>query len=384
MRIRRVDCTVERINDTAVSSKAEIVINKLLRPPSPSCRPADGDLTKTVTVLLDDKKASHLARRWDSIGMPESRIVVPHLSYSALLTCFIRNLEIRAPDILGRLIVFLGYTEHGQVTEPDIISKSFRGERGEVLKYARRMGLSCIDPGHQLLVENQISLACYMIPARYLIFMDDDFFIENIDSMEKLVAPLKRGYILSGMYEKNMDKIHTCFFAMNPAYLRDELRLFDDGENLYYDRLRDTGTNTYRTLSKRDKGVFVLGESPDGNGVLGRHLGHCAAELWFDLPAILKKLFRLETISGDVCRMKLTVTTLLEALALLSKAGDSSDRYRPVHQDVRINAVNDFAAYFSEVYCNHRWLELQARACSPDLFRRKTDSGADGPISYSR
>jgi hypothetical protein len=162
-----------------------------------------------------------------------------------------------------------------------------------------------------------------------------------------------------------MDKIHTCLFALNPDFLRNELGLFDDGENLYYDNSRDTGTNTYGLLSKRDKGVFILGESPDGNGLFGRHLGHCAAELWFDLPAILKKRFRLEMISAD---RHLNVSTLLGALALLNKTNVRSDHYFPVQNELRTNAQNDFSAYYSNVYHNHLWLEQQARAYSPKIY----------------
>jgi len=351
---QQIICTTERANDTDVSKKAETVIEKLLGRPSPWGKFVDRALLETHTISFDDEKVYQLAEGWDSGGIAESIVVVPHIFYMALIKCFMRDLELRAPEILRQVCIFFDYAELEEAH--DIVRQSFFGERDEVLKYARKVGASFIDSGHRLLLENLISLACYMIPANYLVFMDDDFFINNTTSIDKLLDPLIRGYLLSGMHEKGRDRIHTCFFALRPECLRDELLMFDNGENLYSNKSISTGSITYKALSNRDKGVFVLGDYWEGDDNLGRHLGHCTTELWNDLPQILRRLFRPEMLPKNDGEIELDVSILLEALALLFEVRHHECDYAPVDNDLRQNAVNDFATYFGRIYNNYHWL----------------------------
>lgn len=357
---RQIMCTTERTNDTEVSLKAETVIQKLLGRPSAWDQVGGETLPTTRTITLDDAKIYQLAKRWDSSEITESMVVVPHISYLPLLQCFMRNLELQASEVLKQVCIFLDYAVLERV--PDIVKQCFFGERTEVLKYVRRMGLSCIDPGRQLFMENLISLACYMIPAKYLVFIDDDFLIKDAAWIDRVLDPLRRGYLLSGRYTSSQDRIHTSFFGLRPECLRDELSLFDYGENRYADKLTSTGTITYRTLSKRGKGVFILRDYQDGDGPMGRHLGHVATELWVDLPKILGSHFRLEMFPQEVGRMKMDASILLEALALLLKIKrDGSDYYNVVNE-LRHKAAEgrDFVTYLSRVYNNHHWLVGQA------------------------
>lgn len=356
---RQIGCTTERTNSTKVSRKAEVVIQKLLGRPSPWGSPAFTKQPETRTVLLDDEKVHQLAERWGSGGIGESAVVVPHIFYLPLLRCSIRNLELQAPEILRQICIFFDYPVLDPM--PDILRPCLLGERDEVLEYAEKKRLPYIDSGHQLFLENVISLACYMVPAKYLVFKDDDFFVKDGTSLEKLLGALRRGYHLSGMYTGGMERIHTCLFGLRPEYLRDELLLFDDGENLYSHESLDTGTLLYRALSKREKGVCVLGEYPGDDGPLGRHLCHCGAELWYDLPQALKVHFRVEMIPKSTGRLKLDVGILLEALAFLFKVPGLDADYDPVGNELRRKSHDrDFAPYLAKVYNNHRWLERHA------------------------
>jgi hypothetical protein len=365
---RQVYCSMERLNETRLSFQAEKVTRSLLALPSPWHRLAETTTLREIRVMLDDRQVRLLARQWDKIPQIDCMIVLPHLFYLPLLTCCIRHLEIQDPQILHQLILLFSYPNHAQAMEPDLISQCYFGERATVLNYVRKMGLSYVDLGHQLYVENQISLAAYMIPARRLIFIDDDYFIRQAENFGRLVEPLNQGYLLSGLYSPAMKKIHTCFFALDPAYLRDELRLYDNGENLYYEDLRDTGAITYEELSRRKKGVWITEESIDGNGSSGRHLGHCGGELWFDFPVILKQVYQVEQISAQLKPGKLSASVLLDALALVYGLDDTADQYLPVEQLKRDQAVQNFPDYFTCIYRNHRWLEQQAKAAEPRLL----------------
>jgi hypothetical protein len=359
---------MERLNDARLSFQAEKVTRSLLALQSPWHRLAETTTLREVRVMLDDRQVRLLARQWDELPQIGYMIVLPHLFYLPLLTCCIRHLEIQDPQILHQLILLFSYPNHAQAMEPDLISQCYFGERAMVLNYVRKMGLSYVDLGHQLYVENQISLAAYMIPARRLIFIDDDYFIRQAENIGRLIEPLNLGYLLSGLYSPAMKKIHTCFFAIDPAYLRDELRLYDNGENLYYEDLRDTGAITYEELSRRNKGVWITEESIDGNSASGRHLGHCGGELWFDFPAIFKQVYQVEKISAQLNPGKLSASVLLDSLALVHRLYDTADQYLPVEQQARDQAVQNFPDYFASIYRNHRWLEQQAKAPEPQLL----------------
>jgi len=355
---QQILCTTERTNDTEVCKKAEIVIRKLLGQPSPWGQLVDRVLPKTRTISLDDEKVHQLAECWGSRGIAEHMVVVPHIFYRRLLKCSMRNIESQAPEILRRVCILFDYAVLEKV--PDILRPCLFGERAQVLEYAQKKKLAFIDSGHQMFLENLISVACYMLPAKYLVFKDDDFFLNSAASVEKLLDPLKRGYLLSGKYVKAVDRIHTCFFALRPEYLRDELLLFDNGENLYTDELTDTGTVTYRALSNRDKGAFILGDYWDDDLTLGRHLCHCTAELWYDLPQALKMHFRTEMLPKKYSKMKLDVEMLLEALALLYKVRRHASHYDAVSNELRQKGRSDFSPYFEKIYNNHHWLGRHA------------------------
>ena len=364
---RQVYCSVERLNDSLLSFQAEQVARSLLALPSPWQSLTETPTLREVCVMLDDRQVRLLARQWDELPQTDCMIVAPHLFYLPLLTCCIRHLEMQDPQILHQLILLFSYPNHAQALEPDLISQCYFGERATVLNYVRKKGLSYVDLGHQLYVENQISLAAYMIPARRLIFLDDDYFFRQAENLDRLVEPLNQGYLLSGLYSPTMKKIHTCFFAIDPAYLREELRLYDNGENLYYETLRDTGAITFAELSRRSRGVWTIEESIDGNGAFGRHLGHCGGELWFDFPVILKQVYQVEKISAQLKPSKLSASVLLDALALVYGLDDTADQYLPVEQLTRDQAVQNFSDYFTCIYRNHRWLEQQAKAAEPQV-----------------
>lgn len=355
-------CTIERANDADVSRRAETVIKQLLGRPTPWGPSTPPEMK---TVLLDDDKVRQLAKCWDS-GVAECTIVVPHIFYRSLLGCALRNLELRAPEMRSSVCIIFDYPVLDLL--PEIVRQGFFGERASVLAHSRKTGLSFIDPGRQLYLENLISLACYTLPAKHLVFMDDDFFVSHESSIEALLAPLRRGYLMSGRYARGADRIHTSFFALKPECLRDELLLFDDGKNLYANESMSTGTITYRRLSGREQGVCILGDYRDADASLGRHLCHCTGELWNDLPHILRALFRSDALPPGGGRRKLDVSMLLEALALLFEVRRDADNdaYLHIDNELRRNAVNDFAAYFGKIYHNHHWLERHAASLMLD------------------
>lgn len=359
---RLAGCRIERGNGSETSRRAEAVLGHLLGRPAPWGSGEEGAPTATRSITLDDAGVRRLAKRWDSGGIADHTIVMPHIFYLTLLECALENLQQRAAKTLDNLCIIFDYAVLDHL--PGIVRQSFFGERRAVLAQLRNRGLSFIDPGRQLYLENLISLACYTLPARRLVFMDDDFFISGEASIEALLAPLDRGHLMSGRYARGADRIHTSLFAMRPEALRDELLLFDDGKNLYSDKEMSTGTITYRRLSGRGMGVCSIGDYRDRDLSLGRHLCHCTGELWNDLPHILRKLFRPDVLTAVETGTRVDASLLLEALASLFGVSPSStcDSYLHIDNGMRSSAVNDFAAYLSKIYNNHLW--LGQHACS--------------------
>lgn len=356
----QIRCRTEKLNETEVSVKAEMIINSLLGRRPPWLQSADRTMLKTKTVLLDDARVDELAEHWSEKGAAEYVIVVPHIFYLPLFQCFLRHLELHVQGVLKNVCIFFDYAILEDV--PDVVKHCFLGERREVLGSAKKRNMPFIDPGRQLYLENLISLACYMIDAKYLIFMDDDFFINSSVSLKQLLDPLKRGYLMAGRYAKIMDRLHTCFFGIRPEVLRDALMLFDNGENHYSDKHIDTGTITYRTLSKRDRGIFITANYLDSDDSLGRHLTHCATEMWVDLPQILRVNFDLAKFPKDIEKTELDTSILMEALASLFDAQDSRRDYKPVDNELRRKAAHgqDFPLYIGRVYSNYQWLRNYA------------------------
>lgn len=353
---QQIECTTEKVNNSEVSVKAEMIIDKLLGRLPPWSRSVDQGSAETKWVLLDDEKVDELAERWSRESVEEYVIVVPHIFYKPLFQYFLRHLQLHVQEVLRRVCIFFDYAILEDV--PEVVKKCFFGERAEVLEIAGKGVLPFFDPGRQLYLENVISLACYMIPANYLVFMDDDFFVSSSESLNKLLDPLKRGYLMTGRYVKIMDRLHTCFFGINPEALQDELMLFDNGENHYSDKSMDTGTITYRTLSKRNKGVFIIDNYQDDDLSLGRHLTHCATEMWVDLPQILRINFDLGMFPKEADKTELDTSILLEALSLLFDVKHGGHGYKPVDNDLRQKAAmgRDLSAYIGRVYNNYQWL----------------------------
>ena len=350
-------CSIAMLNDSESSGKAQAVIDKLLRRTSPWEFEAAASRVEARTIRLDDKKIQSLATSWDSQGVREHVIVVPHMFYKPLLKCFLRNMEDHAQDALKHVCLFFDYVQ----PTLEIISRSFLGERTGVLGLLRKKGVSFIDTGHQLFLENLISLACYIIPARYLVFMDDDFFINSPESIEKLLRPLREGYLLCGRYAESVERIHTSLFAIRPECLRDELSLFDNGRNLYAEKSMSTGTITYGKLSMRNKGVFSVGDYSNGDLSFGRHLCHCTCELWNDMPFSLRAHLKNIELPEDIRKMKLDASMLLDSLALLFGGAHQWPGYQHIDNETRWGAEHDFAPYFSRIYSNHRWLSRLAK-----------------------
>ncbi len=359
---RLAACNVERQSDTEVSRKAEVVAKCLFGRPSARERIAGCAPPETREILLNDEQVGRLSRYWRKKQIPDSTIVIPHMFYLTLLQSFIGNLENRAPEILRQACFVFDYSALRGISE--IVRKCFWGERASVLRFLRGKGLRCIDPGRRFDLENVISLACYIFPAKYLVFMDDDFFLENEASLDVLLEPLRSGYQMSGSYVRSTDRLHTSFFALRPDWLRDRLELFDDGVNLYAEDSRDTGTITFRTLAAREKGVFVIGDHADGNGPFGRHLAHCTMELWSDMPQVLNLHFRKENLSG-AGRMRLDASILLEALATYLGVQPGLCGHKPVGTALRGEGPSDFVPYFQRIYDNHHWLLRQSSPADP-------------------
>lgn len=356
----QMQCRTENVNDTEISFLAETVIQKLLGRRSARIRTDDRTALETKEVFLDDARVDALAAQWGEEGPAECVIVVPHIFYLPLFQCFVRHLELRLKETLGNVCVFFDYAILENV--PDVVKQCFMGERRDVLDIAKKRNMRFIDPGRQLYLENLISLACYMINARYLIFMDDDFFIDGPESLNTLLGPLKRGYLMAGRYAEVMDRLHTCFFGIRPEVLRDALTLFDNGENHYSDKHMDTGTVTYRTLSKRERGVFITDQYRDDDDSLGRHLTHCTTEMWVDLPQIIRVNFDLALFPKDIEETELDTSILLEALADLFDARGAGRDYQPVDNELRQRAAHghDFSVYIGRVYSNYQWLSHYA------------------------
>jgi len=351
---RLISCTAERANDQEATHQAETVIKHLMGRPSLWSQAVEGIQPDTRALTLDDVRVNQLAQKWDKAGAAEHMIVVPHMFYAALLKCFVKNLELRAPEILREVVFFFDYAALDGVHE--VVRRSFLGERTAALNYLKEEGFSFIDSGRRLFLENLISLACYMIPAKYLVFMDDDFFISKKTVIDQLLEPLRRGYLLSGRYVSVSQRMHTSLFALRPGCLRDELLLFDSGENLYANASLSTGSITYQELKKRGKGVFSIGDYADNDDTFGRHLGHCTTELWSDLPQVLKTLFQPGNLAAKDARIKMNVDILLEALALLYKVPRKEEEYCHVDNDLRWKAPDNFPVYLGKIYNNHRWL----------------------------
>ena len=351
---RLISVTAERGNESEASHKAEAVIKPLMTRPSPWRQSVDETRLTTQSLTLNDARVEQLAKGWGKAGMSEQVIIVPHLFYEALIRCFVGNLRFRAPEILSQLCFFFDYASLDGIHE--IVRRSFFGERAAALKYLRKEGLASIDSGRQLSLENLISLACYMIPAKYLVFMDDDFFINRAATVEQLLEPLRRGYLLSGRYVKVTQRMHTSLFALRSEGLRDELLLFDNGENLFANEELSTGSITYREFKNRAKSVFSIGDYGDNDDTFGRHLCHCTTELWSDLPQVLKFLFQPEQLAEKDAKIRMNVDTMLEALALVYNVPRQEEEYIHVDNDLRFGALDNFALYLSKIYNNHHWL----------------------------
>ncbi len=303
---------------------------------------------------------ARLAHAWDSGGMLEYVLVVPHIFYLPVLRLFLDHVRRNAPEVSRHICLFFDYAYLNEMHE--LAQLCFSGERGQVLKFLDESHTPCIDCGRHLLLENLISLACYMIPARYLVFVDDDFLLRDSAAIETLLQPLQCGYMLSGIFVRPVKRIHTCLFAINPDYLRAHLRLFDQGRNLYDDTSLSTGSITYQMLAKRNKGVFPVADHERGYEFLGRHLGHCTGEVWGDLPLALRAILPPEALPAELGAVRFDAGLLLESLANAFRVKARGRDYELISSEVRRNAGRDFPTYLDKVYNNHHWLISQTLA----------------------
>jgi len=354
-----VACKIERTSNTRISRRAESVLSHFLELPRVPITSVPGASARTQKIVFNDAKVARLANEWDR-GLEEYAVVVPHMFYLPLLRLFLRNLEQQAPEIRSKVRFFFDYAH---LEGHELLRRCFLGERTQVLRHLQKIGAPYIDCARQLLLENLISLACYTIPCRYLVFVDDDFFVKDKSAVQRLLDPLQNGYKLSGIFVKRVQRIHTCLFAMRPEYLRDHLSLFDNGTNLYAEDLRSTGSITYQALASRKKGVFSVADFDDDDGSLGQHLGHCAGELWADLPGILHRVIPYGELPKGIGRMKLDVPVLLESLAEAFQLSCPPAEYKIIGNNLRRNAHKQFPAYLEKLYGNHRWLIANAGAC---------------------
>lgn len=390
---RMVACTTEIITANEVSRRAEAVILKLLARASPWALGPMAEC-RTREVLLNDHAIQRLARHWEAGGISESALVVPHMFYLPLLKLSTANLQRYVPELLEHSHLFFDYTAWLESCE--IARRSFLGERARVLRYLRQAGSPFVDSGRQLFLENLISLAAYMIPARSLIFKDDDFFLVSREHVQRLIEPLERGFLLSGMYHR-FGRLHTCFFGMRPEALRDQLALFDDGENTYASGTMDTGSITYRAWRELPMGVHVFGRYEEGQAseircegeVWGRHLRHCSSDLWNELPGLLNHHFCNASLALRLGRETLDADLLLESLALLLRQEPRWQDYEPTCDRLRLAATEPahFSTYVGKIYSNHHWLLTRAATCrriepSNVSIRRPAKLGFRAPVAF--
>jgi hypothetical protein len=363
-------CTTELVTSSEVSRKAEAVILHLMTRESLWALPST-PAHSTREVLLDDEEIHRLALGEDGAERRECAVVVPHMCYLPLMRLSVQNLRHCEPKLIEHSCVFFDYS--GRLRSCEIARRSFLGERTKVLRYLGEAGLRSLDCGRQLFLENVITAAAYMIPARYIVFKDDDFFLADGKRLQKLVEPLESGCLLSGLYTRYFDRLHTCLFAMRPQMLCDQLALFDDGENTYSHSTLDTGSITFQALRKLSGRVHVIGDYEEhetgevwcGGEVWGRHLSHCASELWLELPGVLNKHFRNDRLMAAMGRAKLDAGVLLEALALFLGLEKRGQEWEPSQDRLRDAALQPehFSAYFTRIYNNYCWLLQKVEGC---------------------
>ncbi len=365
-----IGCTAELVTANKVACRAHAVIRQLLG--CASFWEANAASRYPVReVLLDDDAIRSLEKQWAATRTREFLLIIPHMFYLPLLRLSICNLKQHAPALMERTCLYIDYSR--QLSSFDLVRRAYLGERTKVLRYLTREGMPCVDTGRQLFMENVISLAAYMSPAQCLVFKDDDFLLAGGEPVAKVVTTLREGALLSGMYTAKFDRLHTCFFGMRSEALRDHLALFDNGENTYASTSMDTGSITYQSLREvpgavRSLGDYAQSESGEvrcGGELWGRHLRHCASELWIDFPGVLAAHFDPEQLASRVGRCELNADILLEAVALFLGLDQPGGDWMPYSKSARDAAAeyNNLPAYFSTLHNNHHWLMQEATRC---------------------
>jgi len=301
-------------------------------------------------MVVDDARIHALSRANLRTTEHEIVIVVPHVFYLELIMSLSSHIRFLAPDAIEMLTVVGDYAE----TDGELfgLGPCFRAEHRKTCEFLETTGLKLLDAGRQLLLENLYSLACYAINSKYIIFLDDDFFVYEADVFDRLLEHLRGGSRLVGLMDSTSRRIHTCIFGLDASYIRNNLSLFDNGENLYTDEVLDTGSLLFEELRGQERGTMVLGNYRDGCSELGIHLGHCASEVWCDMPQVLRKA---NLHCGRFCAKG--ADGLLEGLGRKRGLVDLPVEYAPVENELRRDGANRLDQYLSRILANHRYLK---------------------------
>jgi len=332
-------CTVRA--DNQVSIKAARVLTAVM---------AGSSSTRGTTsqgahrIRLDDAAVEILEQEASRHPRVEVAVVVPHMFLLPLLRRFCFHLQACFGTDDPLVYVVPDYLDHDSA--PCSIVRCYARERRRVAAFLRSKRIHCIDARRSLLLENLYSLAIYTIPAKYLLFVDDDVFLSDRRAIDRLVSSLRAGYRMVGYYDEVTQRVHTSFFGMATEALWASIDLFDDGENLYAETRRDTGSIAFAKL-RSENSVAVLGPYRDGQNEWGFHLGHCASELWRDFPQILSHH------GGPAHEWYDEIADVLKEVSP-SSVDDSA--YVPITDSVRRGAYSDPREYYSRVQNNLSWL----------------------------
>jgi hypothetical protein len=277
------------------------------------------------------------------------RIIVPHVCYLPLLVRFVEHMFNVAPTYVSKLLVILDYPDCYE-TSP-VFRRCYKNEMKLIKDYLDRINVPFIDCGKQLLLENVYSLATYAFPDSYLLFVDDDYFVRDSDTISLFLSSVQEdNCAICGFYDDYFRRIHTCMFSLRSEAATNNLLLFDNGVNLYSDPRKDTGTDFLADIQLLKWDTCVVSRYSDIDTKHGIHLGHCASEMWFGLPLALQGCG--ETHCLDDCNTIGDVVSLLR-----DKYGiKGSDQYTPIPSSIRDALPKTFESYIEHVTGNHLWL----------------------------
>jgi hypothetical protein len=337
------------VENNAVSSRLARILSVILGGQLWSEEPASW--VSSSHLCIDDKVINSLAEDAIERNNVDTAIVVPHMFLSSLLERFYSSLQACGDVSELPLYVVSDYPEWGDI--PTGIATCYENERTRVMSFLENASIGYIDARRQLLLENLYSIASYVVPANYLVFIDDDVFLTGGEALRDMIQMLRDGYKLVGYFDEVTRRIHTAFFGMDPQVLRQSLDLFDDGKNLYVDTSQDTGSITFARLNAEDA-VAVLGQYHDGYNDWGIHLGHCASEIWCDMPQIVSHHGGLNHDTYN------EIAQVLRELAPESLDTPEQTVYHPITDSTRRSAYDNPREYYARLRRNLQWLATGA------------------------